>query len=312
MGVVINPGKKPWYTSAMGITITGTTKTYKTYIDMLKDPYPGKLAWVEDASADETVNKGSALYSWKNHVGWTKLYETESMDIDTSSHGLSSFIGYVGSEEQLESIYTLEKLLEMFPGDLNGIFAIVGSTDTIWVWDSDTNKWKNTGNGGLNITASVDWDQILNKPENYPSTVELVKDGDRTLAAMLTELASNITINRNGIDVLGRNLQTLDNGLSNVAWSGKFSDLKDIPETFPPENHSHDERYALINHNHGSLYATVSEVDAAIAKQHFYEDYTAFEVIRKYLLYSLCCVLHPCILFILLPIVCVSNPPPLS
>lgn len=27
----------------------------------------------------------------------------------------------------------------------NGDYAIVGTTDTVWVWDSDTNKWVNTG-----------------------------------------------------------------------------------------------------------------------------------------------------------------------
>lgn len=36
-------------------------------------------------------------------------------------------------------------LQEAHPTGVNGDWAIVGTTDTIWVWDSDTNAWKDTG-----------------------------------------------------------------------------------------------------------------------------------------------------------------------
>lgn len=38
-----------------------------------------------------------------------------------------------------------------YPVGAPGYFAIVGSTDTIWVWDSDTNTWVDTGSGGGGI-----------------------------------------------------------------------------------------------------------------------------------------------------------------
>jgi hypothetical protein len=34
------------------------------------------------------------------------------------------------------------------PTGVDGDFAIVGSTDTVWVWDSDTTDWKDSGTGG--------------------------------------------------------------------------------------------------------------------------------------------------------------------
>lgn len=39
---------------------------------------------------------------------------------------------------------TEESLRAAHPTGENGQWAIVGSTDTIWTWDSDTNAWKNT------------------------------------------------------------------------------------------------------------------------------------------------------------------------
>lgn len=58
MGTVINPNGKSWFATASGVTVIGTTKTYQTYADLLREQYPGKLAWVVDASGDPSVDKG--------------------------------------------------------------------------------------------------------------------------------------------------------------------------------------------------------------------------------------------------------------
>lgn len=44
---------------------------------------------------------------------------------------------------------TPEALKQAYPTANNGDFAIVGTTDTIWVWDKDTTSWVDTGSGGL-------------------------------------------------------------------------------------------------------------------------------------------------------------------
>ena len=68
-----------FYVSPTGITITGRTRQYDTYEQMLKDPNPSKFAWVFDASGDPTVETGAAFYVYKNDK-WQKLYESEAMD----------------------------------------------------------------------------------------------------------------------------------------------------------------------------------------------------------------------------------------
>ena len=44
---------------------------------------------------------------------------------------------------------TPEALKQVYPTANSGDFAIVGTTDTIWVWDKDTTSWVDTGSGGL-------------------------------------------------------------------------------------------------------------------------------------------------------------------
>ena len=43
---------------------------------------------------------------------------------------------------------TPEALREAYPTAASGDFAIVGSTDTVWLWDSDTNAWKDSDQKG--------------------------------------------------------------------------------------------------------------------------------------------------------------------
>lgn len=43
---------------------------------------------------------------------------------------------------------TQAELEEAHPTAEDGDWAIVGSTDTVWVWDSDTNAWKDTDQKG--------------------------------------------------------------------------------------------------------------------------------------------------------------------
>ena len=202
MGTVVNPGNRPWYTSASGITITGTTKTYNTYADMLREQYPGKLAWVIDATGDPTVDKGSALYTWKAiSKTWEKIYETESMD---GGGGISvqNFVGWVASPEQLKSMY---------PEAKDGWYAIVGTTDTIWVWDSDTNTWKDASA----IGGQIMWSQIVDPPSSVPiSFVSGLQDALdlRVLTSTLEEFYP----------------KKVD--LKSVAFTGSYNDLTDLPD----------------------------------------------------------------------------------
>ena len=201
MGTVINPNGKPWYATASGITFIGTTKTYQTYADMLREQYPGKLAWVVDASGDPSVDKGSALYAWRPlSKTWEKIYETEVMDGGSSV--IQNFVGWVASPEQLRSMY---------PNASDGWYAIVGTTDSIWVWDSDTNDWKDT----TAMDGEIMWSQIVDPPASHPiNFITGLRDelDDRVLNATLEEFYPK------------------KSDLSLVATTGSYTDLINLPD----------------------------------------------------------------------------------
>ena len=123
------------------------------------------------------------------------------------------------------------------PTGTNGDFAILGSTDTIWVWDSGTSAWKDTDTKGqvtsvngqtgavtLTIPAAQvnsDWNassgvaEILNKP-----TIPTVGDGTITITqggvtkgTFTTNQSGNTTID---VDAGGSSLP------SQTGNSGKF------------------------------------------------------------------------------------------
>lgn len=65
-----------------------------------------------------------------------------------------------GSDQHNLGYYATQSALETaHPTASAGDFAIVGETDTFWVWDTDTNAWVNTGNaqGTTYLTFPNTW-----------------------------------------------------------------------------------------------------------------------------------------------------------
>ena len=54
--------------------------------------------------------------------------------------------GSGGDSHNKGTFATPEALEEAYPTAEAGDFALVGSTDTFWVWDEDTDSWVDTGN----------------------------------------------------------------------------------------------------------------------------------------------------------------------
>lgn len=126
---------------------------------------------------------------------------------------------------------TPKALAKAVPIGENGWWAVIGSTDTIWVWDSDTNSWKDTftatelgdyytrdqidgklagkanaehthlyagsdsagGKANSAKTAdSVDWENVTGKPESYPPSAHKHTKADVTdFPALGTAAAKN-------------------------------------------------------------------------------------------------------------------------
>lgn len=76
-----------------------------------------------------------------------------------------------------------------YPVGQNGWFAVVGSTDSIWVWDSGTNAWVNSGLSSLttinqNFTNQTSVTVIHNL--GYKPLVQ-VTDGSGSLIGVVVE-----------------------------------------------------------------------------------------------------------------------------
>ena len=171
------------------------------------------------------------------------------------------------------------------------MFAIVGTTDTIWVWDSESGAWVDTGQDQVMINNQ--WDSIENKPNYFPSTFELVINTENNQT--LTQTINNLTL----VDTdLTNRLVNVENKLSNlqvsdiqglqetfgrlkpIAFTASWNDLVDIPGSFAPTAHKHPwsditnppdfsrvghqhvwtdihevPNFALANHNHDTVYA---------------------------------------------------------
>lgn len=66
-----------------GVTVAGMTKAYATIQERDADRDSGMFAFVKDASADESVKSGFAIY-YKKGTGWKKVFEEEAMDQDVA------------------------------------------------------------------------------------------------------------------------------------------------------------------------------------------------------------------------------------
>lgn len=167
MAKIINKNiNKAVFNKPSGISISGYTKEYSTYQEMLRDTNPGKFGWVLDATGDTTVNHGAAYYRYDAIARkWTKIFEQEIMDRDGS--GEQTYIGWFA---------TAEDLTAEVPIGQNGLRAMVGSTDTIWTWDGDTNQWVNTAPGTVELTQL---NQTINEraPANIPFTSANLVEG---------------------------------------------------------------------------------------------------------------------------------------
>lgn len=80
-----------------------------------------------------------------------------------------------GDQHNLGWYATHAALEEAHPTAEDGDWAIVGSTDTVWVWDSDTTAWKDSG-----VQPTNDYEDLSNKPQINGVTLS----GNKTSAAL--------------------------------------------------------------------------------------------------------------------------------
>ncbi len=103
-------------------------KAVKDAAALLKGYADSALESKEAAAASQTAAKASETESAKNLQG-TKEYFEQVRTITIGAQGWYA---------------TPEALKTAVPVGENGWWAVVGATDTIWTWDSDTGTWKDS------------------------------------------------------------------------------------------------------------------------------------------------------------------------
>lgn len=88
---------------------------------------------------------------------------------------------YGGDEHDLGWFLTSAALIAAYPLGVAGDHAIVATTDTVWVWDTDTNSWKDSGSAStitypsrvLSIDGALVLGDSLVKLDGSANTVAL-------------------------------------------------------------------------------------------------------------------------------------------
>ena len=120
--------------------VTKSAQIVKNNQDAIQSAYEN-LAAIEAAPANATAAAASAKEARSWAVGDTASRPGEGMDNAKYYAALAQQVsqGAVGWYPNYEALYAAHDT------GYDGNWAIVGDTDTIWVWDSDTGVWKDTG-----------------------------------------------------------------------------------------------------------------------------------------------------------------------
>lgn len=185
---------------------------------------PKVLDWLDDLVAQVATNVTNIAKNASDIAANKALFDTHTADdnrhwttedrqnFDRTIH----FKGY---------FISLDKLKEAYPTGQLGDYAIVGGTDTVWLWDDETNSWLNSTEQGIVISvngrtgeviltktdvglSNVDNTSDVNKPVSTAQQAALDNKADRkriTLAeAEALDLRSGIySINNEEKTILG-------------------------------------------------------------------------------------------------------------
>ena len=158
---------------------------------------------------------------------------TQNANDDSTKIATTAYVDAVTSPNNKGFFATESALTTAYATGQSGWYAIVGSTDTFWVWDADTSAWKNTDSnsqgtvtsisvtggtgltstgspvttsGSINLNLDTATQQTLGKVAANETAIATntadIASNDATLVSHLNNIlinASNITTNQNAI-----------------------------------------------------------------------------------------------------------------
>lgn len=159
--------------------VTKSAQIVKDNQDAIQSAYEN-LAAIEAAPANATAAAASAKEARSWAVGDTASRPGEGMDNAKYYAALAQQVsqGAVGWYPNYEALYAAHDT------GYDGNWAIIGDTDTIWVWDSDTGVWKDTGESSkfANYYDKTQIDAKLPKPVKVTVEASAWTTGDYTVS----------------------------------------------------------------------------------------------------------------------------------
>ena len=253
MGTTINEQEASGFSvTPTGITIGGKVKEYATYAAMLAETNPPKYASVVDASGDPTVGSGSAFYKFSNGT-WTKVHESESMDISWDTLSGKPNI----TSEELESLVNNSHTHGNI-GILNKLSADAETGNLLF-------NGEEIGSTGTDATTEA-------RISTLETSVGSIGDTVDAQGITIADLQSNAvrSVNGNTPDSNGNVVITVGTG---DVTEAQFNTLADRVTTVEGTAHSHNNSTVLNKFgedNSGNLLYNGSEISVNVDLSNYY------------------------------------------
>lgn len=143
---------------------------------------PKVLDWLDELVAKVATNTANIAKNASDIAENKKLFDTHVADDERhwTTEDRNNFDRVVHFKGYFVSI---EKLKEAYPTGQLGDYAIVGGTDTVWLWDDESNSWLNSTEQGIVISVNGRTGEvILTKTDVGLSNVDNTADIDKPIS----------------------------------------------------------------------------------------------------------------------------------
>lgn len=143
---------------------------------------PKVLDWLDELVAKVATNAANIAQNTSDIAANKALFDTHVADDERhwTTEDRQNFDRVV----HFKGYYTsIEKLQEAYPTGQLGDYAIVGGTDTVWLWDDESNSWLNSTEQGIVISVNGRTGEVvLTKTDVGLSNVDNTADKDKPVS----------------------------------------------------------------------------------------------------------------------------------
>lgn len=161
---------------------------------------PKVLDWLDDLVAQVATNVTDIAKNASDIAANKQLFDTHTADDDRhwTTEDRQNFDRTIHFKGYFIS---LDKLKEAYPTGQLGDYAIVGGTDTVWLWDDENNTWLNSTEQGIVISVNGRTGEvILTKTDVGLSNVDNTSDVNKPVSTA-QQAALNDKVDRKKITV---------------------------------------------------------------------------------------------------------------